>query len=201
MPTSTRRHALALVLILAAGAAEIAVAHRERAEPPVPAIPALIAGTDWRVETAYQPGGWGMAYRQWSLRDPSGERLLLFIGATARLQTALHWTGELGFEGDGYEVTERGDRWLRLPDGRAVAVGRAVIDRLWDHRVVEYGVASHDGITARGAGSPLRTAWEALTDTAGPYYLVRVATQGADAQLASEHLLASVLTRLEARLG
>jgi hypothetical protein len=201
MPSALRRHAFVLLLILAAGGVAKAVAYREQPIPPLPAVTALTAGAGWQLKAAYQPGGFGMSYRQWALRDTVGNEVLLFVGATAHLQTAVHWTGELGYQGEGFQVTERGERILRLEDGRTVAVERALIEHLSDHRVVEYAVASRDGVTARITGSLLRTVWEALRGEAGPYYLVRVsmaAGGGPQAGHRGEQLLASVLGALVA---
>jgi hypothetical protein len=202
MPSPLRRHAFVLLLILAAGGAETAVAYREQPIPPLPAVTALMAGSGWQVETAYPPGGFLMSYRQWAVRDAVGDEVLLYVGATARLQTALHWTGELGYQGEGFQVAEHGLRSLRLEDGRTFAVERALVEHLSDHRVVEYAVASRDGVTAHITGSLLRTAWEALRGDAGPYYLVRVSMGAGGDQRAGqrgEQLLASVLGALVAR--
>jgi hypothetical protein len=201
MPSPLRRHALVLLLILAAGGAETAVAYREQPIPPLPAVTALMAGSGWQVEAAYQPGGFLMSYQQWAVRDAVGDEVLLYVGATARLQTALHWTGELGYQGEGFQVAERGERILRLEHGRTAAVARALVDHLSDHRVLEYAVASRDGVTAHITGSLLRTVWEALRGEAGPYYLVRVsmaAGGGPQAGHRGEQLLASVLGALVA---
>jgi hypothetical protein len=141
-----------------------------------------------------------LRYRQWELRNAAGEHALLFIGTTATPKLTLHWSGELGYQGDGYVVTERGEQGLRLRDGHTVTVSRVRMRRLADRLLVQYGVVSPDGISARGAQSALRTAWDALRGSSGPYYVVRVAGIAVDGGNPKgpghEPLLATVLWAL-----
>ena len=173
MPSQLRRHALAGLLILAAAAAGVAAHVPDRPDPALPSEPAL-AGVAWRVETAYAPGYAGMPYRQWLLRDEAGAETELYIGATGRLQPMLHWTGELGYQGEGYLVTDRRDGVVRLAGGSLAAVSEVRVRRLDDDRLLVYTVVGPDGMAPAGTSAPLRTAWAALLGRGGPYYLLRV---------------------------
>jgi hypothetical protein len=204
MRSPIRRHALVLALILATGAAEVGFGFPQRATPPLPEATALVAGSGWQVEGASQPVTPAMDFQQWGLRDAVGNEALLFVKVTTHPQVVLHWDGELGFQGEGYEVTDRGERALRLSDGRTVETGRAEVQRLADRLLLEYAVVAPDGVAARGTGPLLRTAWDALRGQHGPYYLVRVAVtkdgglRGAVER--SDRLLATVLATLLAHI-
>lgn len=173
MPSPLRRHALAGLLILVAAAAGVVVQVGDRPDPALPPEPAL-AGAAWRVETAYAPGYAGMPYRQWLLRDGAGAVAELYIGATGRLQPMLHWTGELGYQGEGYLVTDRRDGVVRLAGGSLAPVSEVRVRRLDDDRLLVYGVVGPDGLEPAGTSRPLQTAWAALLGRDGPHYLLRV---------------------------
>jgi hypothetical protein len=198
MPASIRRHAVVLLLIVATGAVAIATAVRDRPVPALPAISALTANSQWSVETAYAPGDAGGPFQQWSVRTADGTEALLYIGATARAQTMVHWSGELGYQGEGYLVTSRSERTVRLGDGSTAIVSSVLVQRQGDRQILEYAVVRPDGVVPTGMSSPLRTAWSALSGDAGPYYLVRVAV-AADRADAADALLATVLPELSAR--
>jgi Protein of unknown function (DUF3485) len=205
MPSSLRRHAVAGLLILAAAAAGFGLRAQDRPDRGVPGSPPVSAAA-WQVETAYQPGFAGMAYRQWLMRDPDGAEALLFVGATDRLQTLLRWSGELGFQGEGYLVTGRGERALRTDGGLTVTVSEVRVQRLSDRRLLAYAVVRPDGVVPGGTAAPLAPAWSALLGRSGPYYLVRVAvpvagSAGADAGAAATagRLLAAAVPPLLSR--
>jgi len=202
MPASIRRHAVVLLLILGAGAASAGQLGQDRRDPALPAIAALTDRGSWQVETAYAPGNSGEPFRQWLLRDQAGTEALLYVGATSHVQVLVRWTGELGYQGEGYLVTNRGERPIRLVDGSTASVSRVLIERLADHRLLEYAVVRPDGVSPSGASSLLPTAWGVLTGRAGPYYLVRVSVPVGGEQ-AADRLLATLLAALsaEARAG
>jgi hypothetical protein len=197
MPASIRRHALVLLLILGAAAAGAGLGGREGRTPALPAAGTLVDGGAWRVETAYAPGDAGGPFRQWQVRDAAGTEALLYVGATARAQTMVRWTGELGYEGDGYLVSDRSRGTIRLGDGSRATVSRVLVQHLDDRRLLEYAVVGPNGVAASGTDGLLGTAWDALSGRAGPYYMVRVSVPAGDAA-AADGLLAGVLTRLSA---
>jgi hypothetical protein len=170
-----RRHALVLVLILATGLAAAGLRLQDPAVPALPAIGTMTQGSHWHVEVAYEPGGWGMVYRQWLLRDQSGHEALLYVGATARVQTMLRWTGELGYLGDGYVVADRGTSSVGVGGGRSVPVAQAVVQHLSDRRLLQYALVGPGGSVARQGSDLLAgAAWEAIRGHSAGYYLVRV---------------------------
>jgi hypothetical protein len=196
------RYRLVLILLVLTGLARMAV------HPPVPrplALPAagpLLAGSGWHVQ-ATESSRWGMPFRQWALRDNAGRTAFLYLATTGSVKTILHWSGELGYQGEGYLVQGRGSRVLRLSTGAAARVSVVRIERLDERRVLAYAVVSPDGIAARGTDDLLRTGWEVLRGTAGPYYLVRVAAveriQAASTEVLALGLLAHVLPALQRR--
>ncbi len=199
MSSPLRRHALVGLLILAAAAAGLGVQTHDRPDPALPSGPAP-ASAAWRVETAYAAGYAGMPYRQWLLRDAAGVEALLYVGGTGRVQTMLHWTGELGYQGEGYLVTNRRHETVRLADGSSATLSEVRVQRLADDRMLAYAVVGPDGVAPDATSSPLRTAWAALLGRAGPYYLVRVsvpiAGSVADAGKAAGTLVAETVPPL-----
>jgi hypothetical protein len=205
MRSTIRRHALVLALILATAVAGQIVA---AASPPAPAIPratGLLGGSGWHAADASPPlGDTGTVARQWRLSGPAGRVALLYVAATVRPQVMLRWSGELGYQGEGYVVSDRGERPVRLTDGRTVSIAHAEAQRLDDRRLLEYAVVdSGGGVIARGTSSLLRTVWAALAGSGRPYHLVRVSASeaGAGAQAARdvEAILVAVVSRLALR--
>ncbi|HXM55066.1 MAG TPA: hypothetical protein VOB72_06720 [Candidatus Dormibacteraeota bacterium] len=197
MPASIRRHAVVLLLILAAAAAGVATVGRDRPTPVLPAISDLTRGSAWSLEAAYAPGDAGGPYRQWLLRAADGTEALLYVGATSRPQTMVRWTGELGYQGEGYLVVGRSERTIRLTDGSTATASGVFVERQGDRRLLEYAVVRPDGVVPTGTSSPAQTAWSALANRAGPYYMVRVAVPAGRAD-AADLLLAAVLPPLSA---
>jgi len=195
MSASIRRHAVVLLLIAGAGAAAAGLGVRSAPEPALPAIAAL---TSWPVEEAYAPGDAGGPYRQWLVRDPAGTDALLYVGATSRVQTMVRWTGELGYQGEGYLVTGWPEGRVRLADGSTAAVSRVLAERLDDRQLLEYAIVRPDGVQPSGTSGLPAAAWSVLSGHAGPYYMVRVAVPAADGA-AADRLLGLVLPQLLAR--
>ena len=202
MRSSTRRQALLLLLIAVAGVAGVVLRTQDRPIPQLPTVDTLTAGSEWQqLQASSYEGPIGTAYRQWLLRDGAGNEAMLYVGATGRAQTMVRWSGELGYEGEGYSVAERGERTLPTGDGRSATVGTALLQRLSSRRLVEYAVVDPEGIVPRGTDSLARTGWDLVRGQGGPYYLVR-ASVVADAQgpatprLTADRLLGAVLPRL-----
>lgn len=200
MPPALRRHLVVCLLILGAAAAAAGLQPGTKPEPALPAAPPLADAATWRVATAYEPGFAGMAYRQWLLQDPAGAQALLFLGVTSQAKTVVRWTGELGYQGEGYLVASRGERTLRLTNGGTVLVSDVLVQRLADRQLLVYGVLSPNGVEPNGTAQLPRTAWDALRGRGGPYYLVRVSEPAngptARAWSTASRLLAAVLSAL-----
>jgi len=172
--------------------------------PSLPDVPALAVGSQWRVEDASPTVEMGMRYRQWLLRDATGNEASLFVGATTKTQVMLRWSGELGYQGEGYVVTDRGEQALPLSDRHTVTITRAEVRHLSDRLLLQYAIVAPGGVVARGTQSAWRALWDALRGTSGPYYVVRVAGMpgGGVARVTRERdrLLATVLSALLARV-
>lgn len=204
MLPSVRRCVLVIALVLLTGAARMGLQPRQQPIPALPPIAVLTAGSEWHVEAAYQPGGLGMRFGQWLLRNASGQEVLLYLGATAQVKTVIHWSGELGYEGAGYLVHQRDRQTIRLRDGSTATVGAAIIQRLADRRLVESVVVGPDGIATPVSDNLLRAAWLVLRATTGPYYLVRVSAPDRlndhAARSIAAQLLSPVLSALAKRV-
>ena len=206
MLTTYRRHSIVVALALLAGLTSVLVQPPARAAT-LPAIASLTAHTEWHVVSTTAPGRWpGMVYQEWWLRDAQGTTALLYLGAASAVQKMVHWTGELGYVGAGYQVLGHQVSSVPLGDGTAAPVSTVVVQHLMDREVLDYAVVSPDGITARATDDLLHVAWATLRGGGGPYYLVRVSLlQGSSSQSrrAATRLLSSALTalRAEARAG
>ncbi|HKF77417.1 MAG TPA: hypothetical protein VKF59_14855 [Candidatus Dormibacteraeota bacterium] len=200
MPPALRRHVVVCLLILGAAAAGAGLQLGARPDPPLPAVPPLADAGSWQVETAYEPGSAGMAYRQWLLRDSAGARALLFLGVTSQAKTVVRWSGELGYQGEGYLVTSRSERTVRLANDRTALVSDVLVQRLVDRQLLVYGVLGPAGVAPSGTARLPQTAWDAVRGHGGPYYLVRVAEGANDstagAWSSASRLLAAVLSAL-----
>jgi hypothetical protein len=195
MSATIRRHAVVLLLIAVAGAAGVGLAGQAAPAPALPAVGALTAGATWQVEQAYAPGDAGGPFQEWQVRDGAGNEALLYVGATSRVQTMLRWTGELGYQGDGYLVSGRPDGRLPLGDGSSALVSRVLAQRQGDDELLEYAVVGPDGVAPSGASSLPGSAWDAVSGRDGPYYMVRVSVPAGGGPVA-DRLLATVLRPL-----
>jgi hypothetical protein len=192
-----RRRLLVAGLILAAGAATLALRVEDPAPPALPPIDTLMAASGWHAETASAPVALAMRYQQWLLRDRTGDEALLYVGATARARTMLEWSGELGYQGEGYVVVARHDASLVLAGGRRATVGGATVQHLDDRVLVRYAVVGPSGVAARGPDLLLPVAWDLLRGRPATYYVLRVAVaDGAGAEARAGDALAAALPRL-----
>ena len=198
MHTLIRRYSLVVGLILAAGGVAAVARGQDPPTPNLPAVEALTADSAWRVESASPMAGTGMVYRQWRLTDAFGHRALLYLGVTTRVQTMLLWSGELGYQGEGYVVVDRRDILVPIGDGREMPVGEAMLQHLADRRVIRYAMIGPHGIGREARDLVLGAAWDAVHGRSGAYFLVRVSTSADSSSAAAADLLARVLPRLAA---
>ncbi len=197
MRTHALRQGLVALLILAAGAAALAVRPGQAVTPALPAAEALV-GAGWEVQEASAPAGWGLTYRQWLVRDAAGRQALLYVGATSRVQTMLSWSGELGYESEGYVVVGRRDAAVPLGGGGVAPVAEVTLQHLAERRTVLYAIVGPGGIGRRGLDLAPAAAWDLLRGSPEGCYLVRVsvAGDGGDARTLGGGLLSGALRAL-----
>jgi hypothetical protein len=196
MPALVRRQAVVALLILAAAVAAMALRVDGQPAPSPPALAALIDAGRWRVDSI-TPDDPGLDYRQALLLDGSGHRALLYLGVTSRIQSALRWSGELGFQGEGYLVTARRDAWVTVR-GRPAPVAEVTLEHLADRRLVESAVVGPHGIARQARDLLWGAVWDLARSRASTYYLVRasVAASDADAGARADQIMAVALSRL-----
>jgi Protein of unknown function (DUF3485) len=197
MRADVRRPLLVACLILAAGAAALALRVDDPKPPPLPSVDALTAAGGWRVESASAPVDLALRYRQWLLRDAEGNEALLYVGATARARSVLEWSGELGYQGAGYVVGGRTDVTVALAGGRRVTVGSSTVTRLDDRRLLRYAVVGPTGVGRDGRDLLLPAAWDMAVGRSSTYYVVRVTVaDGPGAEARAAAALAPALSKL-----
>ncbi|HKF18482.1 MAG TPA: hypothetical protein VKF14_14995 [Candidatus Dormibacteraeota bacterium] len=190
-----RRYSLVVCLILVGGGAASALRQEAPATPNLPTIEVLTSGSFWRAEAASSAAGSAMAYQQWQLVGASGQQALLYIGVTSRVPTMLRWSGELGYQGEGYVVVDRRNLLVQLGHGKHATAGEATLRHLSERRVIRYAIVGPHGIGREARDLMLGAAWDAVRGHAAAYYLVRVSTS-VDSGVAATALFARVLSRL-----
>lgn len=203
------RHGLVVALALVAGLLTVAA----RPVPTsrlgvVPSTAALIAGTDWHIvkqditDLHYARTGM-IPYATPTLANKRGIEAQLFL-SPANVQKILQWTGELGYEGAGYETTHRPTVSVPLGGGRTAPASLVIEQHLTDRELVMYDTVSADAIVARSAGDLLRAGWDMLRGDDGLYYVVRVSVPSpspaydATARAAATDLLGHLVVGLSA---
>jgi hypothetical protein len=202
MHTHFRRYLVVLLLILATYGLSLGLRLQGSPAPRLPSAATLTAASPWLVSVEYEPGDLGMAYQQWLLRDQSGREALLFVGATGRPQTMLRWTGELGYQGDGYVVTEKRITSITVGDGRRLPAQEALIQHLEDRRLLEYAVIGPGGrIVAQSTDLIPEMAWAGLQGRSADYYMVRVSVPASGGEQRSRSLAGDLLSTVLPRLA
>ncbi len=202
MHTLLRRYLVVLLLILATYSLSLGLRLQGSPTPRLPSAATLTAASPWLVSVAYEPGDLGMAYRQWLLRDQSGREALLFVGATGRPQTMLRWTGELGYQGDGYVVTEKRVTSITVGDGGPLPAQEALIQHLEDRRLLEYAVIGPGGkIVSQGTDLIPQVAWAGLQGHSADYYMVRVSVPASGGEQLPRSVARDVLRTVLPRLA
>lgn len=192
------RHAL--VACLAGVTALVAVQLRAQPVAPVAIPPAsqITAGTGWAVAETYTPAAF--TYRQWLVKDRVGDQALLYVAGSSRSVVALAWTGELGYQGAGYEVMRTGEQPVALSDGSSTTVDYAEVQRMSDARLLLYAVASPGGVLTHRVQSLPEAAVQAMAGDSGPYYMVRVSVAMAGSRGTAERLGGELLGQVLPRL-
>lgn len=205
MLSAYRRSGLVIALAIIANIASIA-ARPSAHVVAVPAVSRLIDGTGWYVRSTQQSGWNKMPWKQWQLYDSRGERAALYVEATGEVKRVVHWTGELGYLGEGYIVMSREVTETPLTDGRHAPVTVAVVQHGADRQLLLYAVVSNNGIEAHGTDNFIRTAWDTLRGDDTVYYLVRVSvperpSREAVARATAGRIIAPVFKALSVDVG
>lgn len=199
-----RRHGLVAALVLAGGAVSVLVQPRVNASA-LPAVSTLLSGTSWKPMAMEQAGpGAGLLWRQWRVRDAHGAWAVLYVEATSSVKRMVHWSGQLAYEGAGYQLLFPAVRSIRLRDGGTAPISTLIAQRLATSQLVASAVVSPDGISAHSTDNLLATAWKTLRGAAGPYYLVRVSvatSAGATLATAATAQIAPLLSAMLSRLS
>ncbi len=199
MRTRHTRHAIVLGLTLATALTAFLL-RPQVPESVMPAASALTSGTGWTVTDTYTSTA--LHYRQWQLRDSAGHEALLYVGISTRSVAALSWSGELGYQGAGFLVSQAGERQLVLTDRSVATVSTAHVTHLSDSLVVMSAIASPRGVLVHRLTSFPEAVWDAIGGDRGPFFLTRVSvpvgTSDSQASVQASNLLATVLPRLVA---
>lgn len=171
-----RRHGLVVVLLAFAAIGTIA-ARPPSYRTPFPSLPTLLAGSGWRTSRQEASGGWtAYNYQQWLVANrQDGGQASIYLGAASEVQKVAHWTGELGYQGDGYQVVRQGRTTVTLRDGSTAPVALVVVQHLADRLALAYALVAPQGISARPTDNLLAMGWDVLRGDNGPYYVARVA--------------------------
>ena len=198
------RHGLIVALALLTTSV-MATARPTARAAAAPSATQLIAGTGWRQVgnsylTGWAPSWW---HREWQLGDARGSVADLYLERSTMTKSMLRWSGELSYEGQGYQSLLRDRQILRLPDGTTAPASVLVVQHLANRYVLAYAVVSPNSVTARSTDNLLDAAWD-IVHGGGPYYMVRVsvpayaASGDAAARATATRLLAPVLSTLRA---
>lgn len=198
MRSGLSRYALVFGLLLLTGLTAAELRAQRPASSSVPPASRLISGTGWVISDTYVPAAF--TYRQWLLSDASGHQALLYVAVTSRSVVALAWTGELGYQGAGYEVARTGERAIVLSDGSTTTVNDALVQRLSDKRFLLYAVASPHGVLTHRIQSWPDAMLSAIGGDPGPYFMVRVSTPIEGSETSSGQIASGLMRALLPRL-
>jgi hypothetical protein len=200
-----KRHGVIIALAILAGGVNLIVHSGIRGAVALPPVTRLIARTNWRAVAASRPVQQGVLFQEWQMQNRQGVTALLYVGATTKVQAMLHWSGELGYEGVGYQVVQRTQTRITLRDRTTAPLSLVVVQHLADRELLASAIVSPNGIDARSTDNLWRTGWDTLRGADGPYYLVRVSVADShgvqDARVLATDLLSSLLRALRADIG
>lgn len=200
-PAKIRKPLVAALLILAAGLLCLLA----RAPQPRPVelpdmVPAFAAA---HLQPAGPPSsvGTGDRFRQWTVEDSSGDRALVYVEVTRQPQRVLEWTGELGFQGEGYQVSDGAGRSLAT-DGVAGEVRTAYLTGPGGRLAMAATDVGPDGLSPGGVSAAPRLLLDELGGQRSLWYLVRVTVmpaEGASTDRATQLLVGLVPALSRAR--
>lgn len=195
MVSTYRRHGIVAGLCLITAVAGV-MAHSSGSAAAVPRLSALLTGTGAQVLHAYpQVNNWpGFVYEQWQLRDSQGTPASLYLGATTEAKKMLHWSGELAYEGAGYQVLTRDVSNIAFRKGLSGSISVVTVRRLDDSQILMYAVVGPDGIHPQFSDDVVRAAWDTVTGGSGTYYVVRVSISSRLGQRSRDGIVRGLLS-------
>ncbi len=177
---SYRHHGVVLVLLAFAAIGTIAARPQSYATP-FPAMATLLSGSGWRTLHQEAKGGWtAYNYQQWLVGNSYGTQASIYLGAASAVQKVAHWSGELGYQGEGYQVVSRSQTTVMLRSGSTAPVALVVVQHLSQRLALAYALVAPGGVSARPTDNLLAMGWDVLRGDNGPYYVVRVALNQAE---------------------
>jgi hypothetical protein len=201
--TKTRKTLVACVLILAAGLLGLMARPAESKPVALPDVAPAFAAAHLQVVAASGTAGVPGRYRQWTVEDSSGERALVYVEATREPQRVLEWTGQLGFQGEGYQVGDAATRSLTAT-GAGGQVSTAYLTGPGGQLAMAATDLGPDGLSRGGVWAAPRLLLDEVGGRQGLWFLVRVTIVsggGADTNQATQLLAAMVPALSQARTG
>lgn len=180
MPSSlakTRKPLVAGLLILVAGLLGLLARAPQSTPARLPAMgPAFTAAHVVPVGVS-APGDSGGPFRQWTVQDASGNRALVYVQATREPQRVLAWTGQLGYQGEGYQVSRLGTRRLDRPAPTG-ELTTAHLTGPQDELTMAATDVGPDGFSVGGVSAAPRLLLDEVDGRRSLWYLVRVTVVG-----------------------
>ncbi len=172
MLSAYRRHGIVITLALLTGLV-LATARPTWRDPGtvMPLVFHSTAAAGWNVIRQYTVNT--KPYNEWQLVDKaSGVAADLYLQPMGNTKDMLRWSGELSYEGVGFDVVSRRRETVRLGDGTAAPVSVLTVRHLNERDVLAYAIVMPGSIMARSTDNLLGAAWD-IVHGGGPYYLVR----------------------------
>lgn len=176
-PAKTRKPLVAGLLILVAGLLGLLARAPQSPAPPLPDMAPAFAAAHVHPLGASAVGDAGSHFRQWSVENASGLRALVYLEATRAPQRVLEWTGQLGYQGDGYRVSEPATRTLSA-HGTGGEVSTAYLTGSGGRLAMAATDLGPDGPGLGGASAAPRLLLDEVEGHQSLWYLVRVTIVG-----------------------
>lgn len=192
------RSAVIIGLVIASLLVEAVIAPEPSRTLKLPEVGSLIAGSGWKAYYAYQPKEGYVYLRQWRLIDGKGEEAQLYVGMSYRMTSALRWTGEAGYQAEGYVLESKFQRRLLGASPSATEFDSAIVRRYNDAEFLTYAIVGPNGVSALSQESIPGIVLALATTRGSPYYVVRVSVPGDQASRGADTLMMVVTKNLQA---
>ncbi|MGH7911002.1 MAG: hypothetical protein ACREQM_17535 [Candidatus Dormibacteraceae bacterium] len=200
MPAKIAKPAVAGLLILLAGLLCLWARPVAAAAPRLPSLAPVLAAGGLTVVSASRPGDDGDRFQQWTVRERDGRQALLYLEATREPQRVIGWTGQLGYQGDGFQASQVASHPLRLTGGESGTVTSAYLAAPGQLLAMAATDLGPDGYGVGGVSAGPRLLFDEALGQRSLWYLVRVAIPsqalGEPTQAEADQLLATVLPAL-----
>lgn len=196
-PAKSRKPLVAGLLILAAGLLALLVRAPQSGPVALPEVGPAFAAAHVRAVAASGIGDDGGRFRQWTVKDASGDAALVYVEVTRKPQRVLAWTGQLGYQGQGYQVSDLGTRRLTA-SGVGGDVSTAHLTAPGERLTMAATDLGPDGLSPGGVSAAPRLLLDEAAGRRSLWFLVRVTFAGSgDAGTEhATHLLAALLPAL-----